>query len=415
MVVIRYYLIYTREGFGVFNMLIPEDVSKVIKQIEGAGFKAYLAGGCVRDSVLNGNPKDYDIATDAKPTEIEEIFHDKKTLDVGKRFGTIILVLNNRQIEITSFRADGTYSDGRRPDSVMFSKDVKEDVARRDFTINAMVYNEEEGLIDLFGGREDLEKRIVRTVGKPDDRFNEDYLRMLRCIRFATRLDFQIEEETYKSIIKNAEKISKVSKERIRDEFLKILISDYPGRGIELLIETDLYKYIFPSVKSIDDIKVLNEVLIKSEKDELLRLAILFKFIGDGKDLELLRPSNDEKLVIKEVLKFDFGWSYSLEDVKRIMRDIPDPVLGYIISAGFIIEKFKKNMIDFKEKREYIISNSLPYKISDLKIDGEDLKKLGFEPGPSIGDKLKELNELVIREPEKNNKEFLLEYISEVR
>lgn len=396
-------------------MKIPADVSTVLKRIEDSGYKAYLAGGCVRDSILNGSPKDYDIATDAEPTEIEDIFYDKKTLDVGKKFGTIILVLKNRQVEITTFRADGTYSDGRRPDDVVFSKDIKEDVARRDFTINAMAYNDQEGLIDLYGGREDLEKKIVRTVGRPDDRFNEDYLRMLRCIRFTTRLNFEIEEETYRSIIKNAEKISKVSKERIRDEFLKILLSDYPAKGIDLLIKTDLYRYIFPSLVKLDELKELDEVLVRSERDELLRLAILFKFIGNGSDLDLLRPTNEEKLLVREVLVFDYKKAYSLNDVKRIMRDVSEFLLDYVIKTGLLMEEFEKNMIDFNEKREYINDSSLPFKISDLAIGGDELIGLGFKPGPSMGRLIKELNELIIEEPEKNNKEFLMKYISEGR
>ena len=176
---------------------IPAYVERVLNRLEENGFSAYIVGGSVRDMLLGKTPSDYDVATDALPEEIEEVFGEYKTIEVGKKFGTIVVVQEEGNIEVTTFRQDGEYLDGRRPEQVFFSKNLKDDLSRRDFTINAMAYNKNTGIIDYFNGAEDLKNSIIKTVGSPEDRFKEDYLRIIRAVRFSTQLGFSIEENTF--------------------------------------------------------------------------------------------------------------------------------------------------------------------------------------------------------------------------
>ena len=205
---------------------LPRDVSFIISELEGKGYEAYAVGGCIRDSLLGKTPDDWDITTSASPEEVKAVF--QRTIDTGIKHGTVTVRLHGRSYEVTTFRIDGDYSDGRHPDNVEFVKNLDEDLKRRDFTINAMAYSEKAGIIDLFNGREDLEKGIIRCVGVSRERFSEDALRMMRAVRFAARFGFSIEESTYEAIKDLAPTLSKVSAERIRVEFEKTLISDHP-------------------------------------------------------------------------------------------------------------------------------------------------------------------------------------------
>ncbi len=194
------YWIIGRKLWGdKMEFVIPSYVEKILLRLENSGFEAYIVGGCIRDMLLGKRPKDFDVTTDAQPSQLEEVFSDFKTINIGKEFGTIIVCQDEGNVEITTFRQEGRYLDGRRPEWVSFSKDIKDDLSRRDFTINAMAYNEKTGVIDPYGGRKDLKDRIIRTVGKPDKRFNEDYLRILRAVRFATVLKFHIDESTFQA------------------------------------------------------------------------------------------------------------------------------------------------------------------------------------------------------------------------
>ena len=220
---------------------------KIIAKLEENGFKAYRVGGCLRDELLNLEVHDVDITTNARPDQIKEVFKDYKTIDIGRKFGTIIVIDQNHQYEITTMRKESAYRDKRHPEEIDFTSDIREDLKRRDFTINAMAQGHGE-LVDLFSGKKDLSNKIVRAVGNPKVRIKEDVLRSLRAVRFATTLDFDIDYDLKKAIKANAKAINYISKERIREEINKILLAKKPQRGIRLLDELDLLEEIFPEV-----------------------------------------------------------------------------------------------------------------------------------------------------------------------
>lgn len=263
---------------------------KIVKRLQDAGYQAYFAGGCVRDQLLGITPKDYDVTTDARPNQIEELF--EKTLEVGKAFGVVMVIEDGIQFEIATFRAEHGYSDGRRPDVVTFSNTPQEDVIRRDFTINGLLYDPiADKILDFVGGEEDLRKGIVRAIGDPNKRFDEDHLRMLRAIRFAAKFDFYLEDETFRAIGHNSWKLHRISQERIRDELVKILISPKPVWAIGMIYSTGLINNVMVEIRTLTGLKqgryhdkdayehtmdVLEKVPAKME----LRMAALLHDIG---------------------------------------------------------------------------------------------------------------------------------------
>ncbi len=214
------------------NIRIPAPAARIIRTLEDAGYEAYIVGGCVRDSLLKKEPKDWDITTSARPDEVKALF--PRTIDTGIKHGTVTVRTGGTGYEVTTYRVDGDYADHRHPDAVTFTGRLSEDLERRDFTINAMSYNERAGLVDLFGGQEDLANRVIRAVGDPHRRFEEDALRMMRAVRFSAQLDFTVEEETRAGIRELAPTLSAVSAERIREELEKLLLSDHPEKLEEL-------------------------------------------------------------------------------------------------------------------------------------------------------------------------------------
>ena len=225
----------------------------IVGQLKGAGFKAFLVGGCVRDIAMGIPPQEYDIATSATPQDVMKIF--PSTVPVGVSFGVVLVLDGNNKFEVASFRKEEKYTDGRHPDRVVYCTDEKEDVMRRDFTINGMLYEPfEERVIDLTGGLDDIKRRTIKSIGNPDDRFKEDKLRMLRAVRFGAGLDFEIEKNTFLSIKSLAPFITQVSKERIRDEIIKIIMQNHAGNGLRLLRESGLLKYILPEVEKMNGV-----------------------------------------------------------------------------------------------------------------------------------------------------------------
>ena len=268
---------------------VPEDVKRIIETIEKAGFEAYAVGGCVRDCLLGKEPNDWDITTSAKPEQVKSLF--RRTIDTGIKHGTVTVMLNRVGYEVTTYRIDGEYEDGRHPKEVIFTGSLREDLRRRDFTINAMAYSEKDGLVDLFGGQQDLENKIIRCVGDAKERFTEDALRMLRAVRFSAQLGFTVDEDTISAMKELAPNLSKVSAERIQTELVKTLVSDNPG-NLKIAYECGLTKVFLPEFdlcmecgqNNPNHIYSVGEHILKSveyaEPERILRLAMLFHDLG---------------------------------------------------------------------------------------------------------------------------------------
>ncbi len=306
----------------MIRIVPPEGVAKILKVLSGQGFEAYLVGGCVRDAVMGREPKDWDIATDARPEEVGRLF--EKTADTGIKHGTISVILGNKCYEVTTFRIDGGYADSRHPDRVEFTSRLEDDLRRRDFTINAMAWDPERGIIDPFGGMRDISDRVIRTVGKPADRFGEDALRMLRAIRFAAVLGFGIEAGTLDGIRQNSSLISRISAERIREELTAVLVSDDPGKFM-LLSDTGLLRYILPEIDEClapDGSRTgilehrLNSVTA-ADADMCLRWAMLLHDTGrctdagnDGSTGDLELPETENRTKYEECKEYEESEEY---------------------------------------------------------------------------------------------------------
>ena len=274
---------------NTITIRVPEGAGQVLKTLHGAGFEAYVVGGCVRDSILMHTPQDWDITTSAKPNEVKALF--RRTVDTGIRHGTVTVLIGNEGFEVTTYRIDGAYEDGRHPKSVTFTASLDEDLKRRDFTVNAMAYSEETGLIDLFGGLEDLKARVIRAVGDPTERFTEDALRMMRAVRFAAQLDAVIEKKTLQGIRALAPNLRKVSAERTRVELEKLLVSDHPEE-MRVLYETGLTAQFLPEFDACMTCEQHNphhcytvgehiiHALCAVRSDKVLRLTMLLHDIG---------------------------------------------------------------------------------------------------------------------------------------
>lgn len=421
------------------EIFIPKEVSFLIDTIYENGYEAFMVGGCVRDSILNLTPNDYDITTSATPQEIMNIFKDYKIIDTGIKHGTVSIILNNNIYEITTYRIEGEYENNRRPKNVEFTSNIEEDLKRRDFTINAMAYNEQFGIVDKFNGLEDLQKRIIKTVGNPDERFEEDGLRMIRAIRFSSKLGFSIDENTLNSIYKNAYIIKNISIERINDEFTKTLVSNNP-QNIILLYKTKILEnlgihcnlngYYYKELEK--DINIL-----KSCDNNLLDRLIMLEYLISNKILKYIDKhekyeyycENIKKVNIINNLRYSNKvinycndiMEYMIKDIEKIDNIV---IKRYLNNIGYekLNKVFKLKLIynvflDNKNKAEFFrqciiklneIENSKEcYKISDLDINGKILKDLGYK-GKEIGEKLNFLLDEVIKNPLLNKKDILI-------
>ena len=436
------------------NELIKEAL-EIINIIEDSGYEAYIVGGSLRDSLLGMQPKDIDIASSASPTEIKLIFNSYKTIDTGIDFGTVTLIYNDRPVEITTFRSESVYLDSRRPDSVSFEKNIDEDLKRRDFTINAMAYNQSKKLVDLFSGEEDLNNKLIRCVGSPDERFSEDALRMLRAVRFACVLNFDIEKKTFEAIKYNASRIEHISKERIQAELNKILMSSKPSRGIRLLLDSKLLDYVLPEISRLSGFNQHNPfhhlellehtlcVLDKVEPRLQLRLAALFHDVGKvdtvtldengighfyGHDsvseeitksvLKRLRYSNEiieltSQLVRYHMIQANVIGKKGIQKLLRIFgeNNIFELADLHFADSSCTTMEVKEDL--FRVKIRQVLDENIPFSVKDLDIDGYDLMKIGAK-GKQIGDILNELLELVSEDASKNNKNQLMLYAKEI-
>lgn len=441
------------------RMTISSGVQGVLSKLSAAGYDAYVVGGAVRDSVMGKIPHDYDIATSALPQQVKEVF--KHTIDTGLAHGTVTVVENGVGYEVTTYRCEEGFSDSRHPDRVSFVDNIIEDLRRRDFTINAMCYKPGEGIGDYFGGLSDIASRLVRSVGNPVQRFCEDALRMLRAVRFAAVLGFEIEEETAAAIKKCAALIKKVSAERILGEMNKILLSDNP-MYIGKMRELGLLRYILPELEVCFDTPQRNKYHIynvgehilhataASEKNLTLRWAALLHdigkpscmstdangvihFYGHHKDsvmlaadvLRRLRMDNDTSRDILALIEsHDVRIEPTPPAVKRMLAKLGDKLFLQLLNLqtadnlakneDYIEEKLRK-LDEVRAVYENVLAEGQPYLLSDLVINGRDLIKLGFKAGREIGDTLKLLLGEVVISPELNNREYLLRRAKELR
>ena len=385
------------------NIKIPQFVSDTIKTLENNGFEAYIVGGCVRDILMGITPHDYDITTNALPHQIKSLF--KKTVDIGIKHGTVTVINNNAPIEITTYRTEGIYSDNRRPDSIEFVSDLKEDLSRRDFTINAICYNESKGFVDLFGGMEDIKNRTLRAVGNPVERFEEDALRILRLYRFASTLSFKVDEKTLNDALNCSALIKKVSRERIAEELKKAVLGDNV-KVLESLINSKALEFI--SIKSCDDLDDIS----KLKRNADLRLFALLSLC----ECDISQVANELKLSNKTQI-------YLNTLSRLISKKIPENKYEIKQLLNFcdfeIFEEFIEYLTKIKKSDCSKIISDLneikikcePYKISHLNINGNDILSLGYE-NAEIRNALNNLLQKVIEDPLLNKKDTLLKFLT---
>ncbi|MGB8226265.1 MAG: CCA tRNA nucleotidyltransferase [Sedimentisphaerales bacterium] len=361
---------------------------QIIRTLRKAGFEAMLAGGCVRDMLLGKKPKDYDVVTSAKPAEVCRFF--RRTIKVGAKFGVIIVLMDNQQVEVATFRAETGYTDGRRPDKVSFTS-AKEDSLRRDFTINGMFYDPlKEEVIDYVGGQKDLKNKIICTIGRAEERFSEDYLRMLRAVRFAAQLDFKVEKNTLNAVERYSERITKISGERVAMELESLFAAAGRKKGVKLLIETGLAKQIFPVFKdkSIAEYAVKIFDYLPEKMTFELAVAALFTACQTAdamKNLGILKLSRNQLKHIKFLLeKRDFLLSdLSLAQLKLI---ISEPYFEDLYSLQKAIQRVKGKsisaLLSVRRSAKALIGKELRPKPL---LNGHELIGLGAQPGPQVG------------------------------
>lgn len=449
---------------------INSEVLQIYKRLENAGFEVYFVGGCVRNLLLNTPPKDWDLTTNATPTEIQAVFpdsfYDNSFGTVGVPLPSVEEVEHKNIVEITTYRTESSYKDHRKPESVSWGKTIEEDLQRRDFTMNAIALKISDNLIfiDPFNGKEDLSKKIIRSVGDPNERFKEDALRIMRAIRFATQLSFSIEKETMKAIIEDANLISHISQERIRDELLKILASDNPYEGIMLLDATGILEIILPELshgKGISqerpgrhhttDVFTHNVLSLKHTPatDPIVRLATLLHDVGKpsvmSKDeegyvifynhevagakiarqitdrLRLSKKDRDRIVTLIRWHMFTVDEHITDSAIRRFIRrvgvenvnDMMDLRIGDRLGGGtqkaesWRLKKFKQRMAS---------ELNPPFSINDLAVNGTDImNELHIKPGPQIGKILQILFLEVDENLKLNDREYLLKRIKELQ
>ena len=385
-------------------LFLPSDTEYIIETLQKNGYEAYAVGGCVRDMLNGDTPHDFDITTSAEPEAVISLF--KKTVPTGIKHGTVTVIINGVPNEVTTYRTDGEYRDHRRPDSVIFVKSLREDLARRDFTVNAMAYNKRDGLKDFFGGKQDIQNRILRAVGEPERRFYEDALRILRLFRFSSVLGFNIEENTLKAALEYAPTLKSVSAERIYSELLKTLCGKNPAALKPL---TDISGLRFSGLTSDPDYGLLP--LLGSADTKLF--AFLYSGGADvTAALDFLRVPNKTKKAARDMLTLlNMPFPKTKPEIKEMLYlTSPVSVENYFDYKA----AYGENCENARNMLSEIIENAEPYKISDLKIRGEDLKKLGIR-GRETGEMLEALRKYVIPDPTLNTKSRLLEEIKNLR
>lgn len=405
---------------------LPGNVRFILHMLREAGHEAYVVGGCVRDSIMGRKPHDWDICTSAKPEQVIEIFNHYKVIPTGLKHGTVTIMKNDKPYEITTYRVDGEYDDARHPKDVTFTTSLEEDLSRRDFTMNALAYNNNNDLVDLFGGINDIKNGIVRCVGNPRERFSEDALRIMRALRFATRFGFKIEENTFAAMKEKKLLLSKISAERINSELTQIIMCEAEDVARILYKAEDILFELFPALRENDGSYINN--ILHSNKIKSVRLALLFDFPEEQlKDiLTNLRYDNETISSVlntrkygQQILKYDSD-KYTIEYfLKRIMHDI-----GYEDTQKALFYCIAYSRAKSNEKQELLFTNMLYvvmvindrnecYKLSQLAVNGNDIKHFGYK-GQQIGTVLNYLLDMVMKGVLENNKPTLLKRVEEL-
>ena len=440
------------------KLTLPQDVKMITDRLNKNGYKAYAVGGCIRDCMMSRTPSDWDICTSALPEQTLEALGMPNIIENGLKHGTVTVRLNNNNYEITTFRTDGDYVDNRHPDSVTFVSDVKDDLSRRDFTVNAMAYNDTDGLQDHFSGTEDIKNRIIRCVGDPDKRFNEDGLRIMRALRFSSQLGFSIEEATAASLRRNAGLLKNISAERIRTEFIKLLC----GENAEEVLTAypDVISVFIPEIIPLQGFEQKNphhiydvwthtvKVVSSVKNDGTMRLAAFLHDIGKPRAFtidssgtghfkghpeisaimsdEILRRLKFDNETIRTVctlIKYhDFRPPAEPKYVRRLMSNIGAPLFERLLDLKRG-DAMGQNPVMLKEKLGYIddleavyraeLSSSGVCTLKTLAVNGRDIMSLGIKDGKTVGSVLNFLLDKVIDGEAENNKESLLALASE--
>lgn len=432
---------------------LPEKVKLIIQRITDAGYEAYAVGGCIRDSLLMRTPDDWDITTSANPYQVKSIF--ERTVDTGIKHGTVTVLMGGEGFEVTTYRIDGEYEDSRHPREVVFTPSLEEDLKRRDFTINAMAYNEKDGLVDIFDGMGDIQRGLIRCVGNPLERFSEDALRIMRAVRFSAQLGYRIDESTKEAIRQLAPDLKRISAERIQTELVKLVISPHP-EYLRIAYELGITKVILPEFDMCMETSQNNphhcfgvgEHILESMKavpaDRILRLAMLFHDIGKPEtitvDEEGISHFHGHPVISEEIgrkvlkrLKFD---NHTVDQVTRLVKHhdyFVEPsqrcVRRAIMKVGedifpLLLQVKKADMeaqssYRQKDKEENLKAVSRIYEqvlaqkqcvsLKTLAVSGKDLmEQTGMIPGKQIGEVLKYLLDVVVEEPSRNQKDILL-------
>ena len=432
---------------------IPKNAKMILDTMHDAGYEAYIVGGCVRDAILGKEPSDWDITTNALPAQVKELF--RRTIDTGIEHGTVTVMVGKEGYEVTTYRIDGKYEDSRHPSEVTFTLNLVEDMKRRDFTINAMAYNEEEGLVDRFGGIEDLNNRLIRCVGDPRERFTEDALRIMRAVRFAAQLDYDIEDETVAAIKELSPTLKKISAERIQTELVKLLTSDHPEK-IKLAYELGITAVVLPEFdrcmeteqKNIHHMYNVGEhtvvALENIRNDKLLRLTMLMHDFGKpatitideegvthfkghaalgsnmARDiLKRLKFDRDTMDRVSNLVKYhDDRYEPSPSVIRRAINRVGEedfPLLFDIRYADTMAQStyMRQEKLQLIEETRKVYQDIIDKKdcvsLKSLAVNGKDLISLGIKPSKQMGDILKTMLEDVLEDPSRNTKEYLLE------
>ena len=433
----------------------PISVMKIIETLEQAGFEAYAVGGCVRDSLLGRNPSDWDITTSARPEQVKALF--SHTIDTGIRHGTVTVMLEHVGYEVTTYRIDGEYEDSRHPKEVIFTPLLTEDLKRRDFTINAMAWNPRAGIIDEFGGMEDLDEGIIRCVGSPEERFSEDALRMMRAVRFSAQLGYEIEPATKAAIQKLAPNLTHVSAERIQVELVKLVESMHPDY-LRVAYETGITRVVLPEFDLCMETEQHNphhcytvgehmlHSMLAVSSNRYLRLAMLLHDIAkpekkktdeQGIDhfhghqeaseemakviLRRLKFDNETIRIVSRLIGFhDYRFPAERRSVRRAVWKVGEDLFPMLLQ-GKEADTMAQSLYEREEKLEWIAKVEKLYReilkdreclsLKDLAVTGRDLIRAGCAPGPELGRILNEMLQDVLEHPEHNNQEYLLQSI----